>query len=278
MTQATVKAASTQNTDTVTMFYRVGMSQPTSHLFEVTLQVTNWQDNVLKLVMPVWTPGSYLVREYARHVQDFVAEDSQTQQSLKSVKVSKNSWEIVTGDVNEVTVKYRVFANDLTVRTNHLDRTHGYFNGAALFMFIPGFQQQPITVEIIPPNEEWQTSTTLTPAKDKPNTFIAPDFDTLVDTPVEVGIHQVYNFEALGKPHQYVVWGNGNLKPKQLIKDTQKIIEVEAKIFDGLPYDKYLFLLHLSGSGFGGLEHKDSCTLNYPRLGFRDRDKYNRFL
>ena len=277
MTQALNSAKSSQDTNTVTMFYQVGMSQPASHLFEVTLQVTNWQQNVLKLIMPVWTPGSYLVREYARHVQDFVAYNSD-RQLLKSNKVSKNHWEIVTGDSPSITVQYRVFANDLTVRTNHLDRTHGYFNGAALFMFIPDFQQQPITVEILPPNEDWQISTTLTPVDDKPNTFIAPDFDTLVDTPVEVGIHQVYDFEVLGKPHQYVVWGEGNLKAKKLIKDTQKIIEVEAKIFDGLPYDKYLFLLHLSGSGFGGLEHKDCCTLNYPRLGFRDRDKYNRFM
>jgi predicted metalloprotease with PDZ domain len=278
MTQALNSAKSSQVTDTVTIFYQVGMSQPASHLFEVTLQVTNWQQDVLKLVMPVWTPGSYLVREYARHVQDFIAHDSQTQQSLKSNKVSKNHWEIVTGDSQSITVKYRVFANDLTVRTNHLDRTHGYFNGAALFMFIPDFQQQPIAVEILPPHEDWQISTTLNPVNNKPNTFSAPDFDTLVDTPVEVGIHQVYDFEVLGKPHQYVVWGEGNLKAQKLIKDTQKIIEVEAKIFDGLPYDKYLFLLHLSGSGFGGLEHKDCCTLNYPRLGFRDRDKYNRFM
>ena len=278
MTQATVSKQSTHDTDTVTIFYQVGMSQPASHLLEVTLQVTNWQQDVLELIMPVWTPGSYLVREYARHVQDFIAQDSDTQQSLTSRKVSKNHWEIVTDNSQTITVKYRVFANDLTVRTNHLDRTHGYFNGAALFMFIPGLQQQPITIEILPPDTGWQISTTLTPVEGKANTFVAPDFDTLVDTPVEVGIQQVYDFDVLGKPHQYVVWGEGNLKPKQLIKDTQKIIEVEAKIFGGLPYDKYLFLLHLSGSGYGGLEHKDCCTLNYPRLGFRDRDKYNRFM
>jgi predicted metalloprotease with PDZ domain len=278
MTQATISAKLAQNSDTVAIFYQVGMSQPTSHLFEVTLQVTNWQQNLLELVMPVWTPGSYLVREYARHVQDFTARDNNNQQPLKSRKVSKNHWEIATESSQSITVQYRVFANDLTVRTNHLDATHGYFNGAALFMFIPGWQQQSVTIEILPPNAEWQVSTTLTPVARKSHTFVAKDFDTLVDTPVEVGIHQVYDFEVLGKPHQYVVWGNGNLKPEQLIQDTQKIIEVEAKLFGGLPYEKYLFLLHLSGSGYGGLEHKDCCTLNYPRLGFRDRDKYNRFL
>jgi predicted metalloprotease with PDZ domain len=278
MTQATINANLAQNSETVAIFYQVGMSQPTTHLFEVTLQVTNWQQDLLELAMPVWTPGSYLVREYARHVQDLTARDSNTQQLLKSQKVSKNHWEIATESYQSITVQYRVFARDLTVRTNHLDATHGYFNGAALFMFIPGLQQQAITVEILPPNKTWQVSTTLPPVTGKLNTFIAKDFDTLVDTPVEVGIHQVYDFEVLGKPHQYVVWGKGNLKPEQLIQDTQKIIEVEAKLFGGLPYEKYLFLLHLSSSGYGGLEHKDCCTLNYPRLGFRDREKYNRFL
>lgn len=278
MTQATISATLAQNTDRVTLFYQVRMSQPTSHLFEVTLQVSNWQADILELVMPVWTPGSYLVREYARHVQDFIALDNDTQEKLESSKTNKNHWEIVTKNSPSITVKYRVFANDLTVRTNHLDATHGYFNGAALFMFIPGLQQKPITVEIVPPQNNWQISTTLNPVANKPNTFIAKDFDTLVDTPVEVGIHQVYDFEVLGKPHQYVVWGKGNLKPEQLIEDTKKIVEAEAKLFGSLPYEKYLFLLHLSGSGYGGLEHKDCCTLNYPRLGFRDRDKYNRFL
>ena len=277
MTQAALDAQSTQETDQVTMFYQVGMSQPNSHLFEVTLYIANWQPDILELRMPVWTPGSYLVREYARHVQDFGAQDNSSN-LLPSCKTSKNHWQIKTGSHSEIQVSYRVFANDLTVRTNHLDRTHGYFNGAALFMFIPGLQKQPITLEILPPQDDWQISTTLTPVPQKANTFVAKDFDTLVDTPVEVGIQQIYDFEVLGKNHQYVVWGEGNLRPEQLIEDTKKIIEVEASMFGGLPYEQYLFLLHLSGNGFGGLEHKDSCTLNYPRLGFRDRDKYDRFL
>ena len=276
MTQAIASKVYRQESNKATLSYQIGMSQPASHLFEVTIQISNWQQATLELRMPVWTPGSYLVREYARHVQDFTAQASD--RKLVSQKTSKNHWQIKTGDSSEITVKYRVFANDLTVRTNHLDRTHGYFNGAATLMYVPGLEQQPVTIEIVPPESTWQISTTLEPVAGKPSTFTAPDLDTLIDTPVEIGIHQVYDFEALGKPHQYVVWGQGNLKPKQLIKDTQKIIETEAKIFGGLPYDKYLFLVHLSGSGFGGLEHKDSTTLNYPRLGFRDREKYNRFL
>ncbi|MEM8674768.1 MAG: M61 family metallopeptidase [Cyanobacteria bacterium P01_G01_bin.67] len=277
MTEATAIRQPQPTGKTGSLFYQVAMSQPTSHLFEVTLQVSNWNAATLDLKMPVWTPGSYLVREYARHLQDFKAQDLQGN-NLPSQKLGKNHWQVVTADASEIKVSYRVYANDLTVRTNHLDATHGYFNGAALFFFVPGSEQQPIAVKIVPPHSDWHISTTLPPAAGEINTFIAPNFDTLVDTPVEVGTQQVYKFEVLGKPHSWAIWSQGNANPEQIIADTTKIIEAEAAMFGGLPYEQYLFLLHLSGSGYGGLEHKDCCTLNYPRFSFRDREKYERFI
>ncbi len=276
-----VRPLSTNATAAV-LHYTVAMPRPETHLFEVTLQVAGWRSPRLDLKMPVWTPGSYLVREYARHVQDFSAAailgDRAKPEKLPWQKVSKNHWQIQTEGISDLTVHYRVFANELTVRTNHLDSTHGYFNGAALFFYIPGLQQQPIRVTIVPPRAEWRISTTLPPVLDEPHTFVAPDFDTLVDCPVEVGEHAVYHFEVLGKPHQYAIWGTGNADLERIIADTRKIIEVEAELFGGLPYERYLFLLHLSSQGFGGLEHKNSCTLNYSRFGFRASDRYNRFM
>lgn len=266
---ATIHRSSSQNT-APKIRYQVAMSQPESHLFEVTLQISNLQNSVLDLKMPVWTPGSYLVREYAKHLQDFTVDNG-----LSWQKLSKNYWLVETKNVSEVTVGYRIFANELTVRTNHLDSTHGYFNGAALFFFIPGYEQQPIQITIVSP-PKWKVSTPLPEVEN--NTFEARDFDTLVDSPFEVGLHQSYNFEVLGKSHDLVIWGKGNAEPEKIIEDTKKIIEVEARLFGGLPYEHYLFLLHLSSSGFGGLEHKNACSLNYPRFGFRTKDKYNRFM
>lgn len=277
MTEATAIRQPQPTAKEATLFYQVAMSQPASHLFEVTLQVKNWHSKTLDLKMPVWTPGSYLVREYARHVQDFVGHNS-TGERLVSQKIGKNHWQVTTDNCSEVKVSYRVYANDLTVRTNHLDATHGYFNGAALFFFVPELAQQPITVEIIVPQSDWLVTTTMPKVAGKTNTFVAQDFDTLVDTPVEVGTQRVYDFDVLDKPHSLAIWSEGNAKPEQIIADTKKIIEVEAEMFGGLPYEQYVFLLHLSGSGYGGLEHKDSCTLNYPRFGFRDREKYERFI
>jgi predicted metalloprotease with PDZ domain len=277
MTQAATIRPSDSTYTAPTLHYQVAMPQPESHLLEVTLVVENWQEAVLNLKMPVWTPGSYLVREYAKNLQDFSAEMTDQQQSLPVGKIAKNHWQIETASSSKITVRYRVFANELSVRTNHLDATHGYFNGAALFLFIPGFEKQPIQVEIIT-KPEWQVTTTLPLVSGQANTFEAKDFDILVDSPFEIGSQQIYNFEVLGKPHQLAVWGQGNLNPEKLIEDTQKIIEVEAKLFGGLPYERYLFLLHLTNNSFGGLEHKDSCSLIYSRFGFRAKEKYQRFI
>ncbi|MEM8721248.1 MAG: M61 family metallopeptidase [Cyanobacteria bacterium P01_G01_bin.39] len=277
MTEATAVRQPPSTPKTGSLSYQVSMSQPASHLFEVTLQVSNWQSPTLDLKMPVWTPGSYLVREYARHLQDFSASDGNGQE-LSHRKLGKNYWQVATADVSEIKVNYRIYANELTVRTNHLDASHGYFNGAAMFFFVPGWSDQPLTVKIIPPYSHWHVSTTLPPIAGQINTFIAQDFDTLVDTPVEIGTQQVYDFAVLDKPHSLAIWSQGNANPEQIIADTTKVIEAEAAMFGGLPYKQYLFLLHLSGSGYGGLEHKDCCTLNYPRFSFRDRDKYERFI
>ncbi|MGF1675044.1 MAG: M61 family metallopeptidase [Rivularia sp. (in: cyanobacteria)] len=261
---------------TATISYQIAMPQPQTHLFEVTLHLQGYSSSTLDLKMPVWTPGSYLVREYAKHLQDFSATSGN--KTLTWRKISKNHWQVDADNVSEITIKYRIFANELTVRTNHLDSTHGYFNGAALFFRIPGFEREPINITIQTPHPQWQVTTTLPAVEEQKNTFVAADFDTLVDSPFEIGSHQLYDFEVRSLPHQLAIWGKGNVQVEPMIEDIKKIIEVEAQIFGGLPYERYLFLLHLSAQSFGGLEHKNSCALIYKRFGFCDREKYERFM
>jgi predicted metalloprotease with PDZ domain len=251
--------------------YRVAMPQPESHLFEVTIEVEAWPGPVLDLHFPVWTPGSYLVREYARHVQNFRAEAGGI--ALPWHKRSKNRWRVESA-AGRVTVRYQVFAHDLTVRTNHLDRSHGYFNPAATLFFVPGHRTD-LTIAIEPP-QGWIVTTAL--AEIGANCYRAEDFDQLVDSPFEIGQQQVYEFEALGIPHRYVVYGEGDFDAANAIADTRKIIQAEAEIFGGLPYDRYFFLLHLNSNGYGGLEHKDCCSLIYSRFGFGKTESYQNFL
>jgi predicted metalloprotease with PDZ domain len=275
MTQATVTTASYPQVYVPKLAYQIAMPLPQTHLFEVKLTVSNWDGELLDVRMPVWTPGSYLVREYAKQVQDFVAT-SDKGRKLSVTKTAKNNWQILTSDSSKISISYRVFAHELTVRTNHLDATHGYFNPAALCFYVPGFEDCPIEIKIIPPHLDWQITTPL--PEISPQTFLAANLDTLVDSPFEIGKQQIYDFTVLDKPHQLVVWGEGNLDPYVAIEDIKKIVEVEAKIFGGLPYERYIFLLHLSPAGGGGLEHKNCCSLLYPRFNFQGAEKHNRFM
>jgi predicted metalloprotease with PDZ domain len=275
MTQATASISTTAPDYAPKLAYTVAMPQPQTHLFEVTLTVSNWSSELLNLKMPVWTPGSYLVREYAKQLQNFGAVTA-TGHNLATTKIAKNHWQIQTDHSNQIVISYQMFANELTVRTNHLDATHGYFNPAALCFYIPGLEHCPIEIKIIPADPQWQITTPL--AEISPQTFLAADFDTLVDSPFEIGCQQIYDFTVLAKPHQLVVWGTGNFDPHLAIDDIKKIVEVEAKIFGGLPYEKYIFLLHLSPSGGGGLEHKNCCSLLYPRFSFAAGEKHHRFM
>jgi predicted metalloprotease with PDZ domain len=277
MTQTLSSTSKILDFNAMALCYTVAMPRPETHLFEVKLTINHWAADVLDLKFPVWTPGSYLVREYVRHLQGFSATDA-TGRLLDWAKVSKNHWQVQTLDRASLTICYRIFANELTVRTNHLDLTHGYFNPAAMFFRVLGHENSAIALIIVPPHPTWQVSTPLKVISEHPNTFIAYTFDELVDSPFEIGTHNLYDFEVLGKPHQFAIWGQGNLNVERVLTDTQKIIEVEAELFGGLPYDSYLFLLHLTANAYGGLEHKAACSLIYSRFSLRNEEGYAKFM
>ncbi len=275
MTQAIVSTPTNAKTYEPKLAYQVAMPQPQTHLFEVKFIVSNWRGDVLDIKMPVWTPGSYLVREYSKQLQNFGARTIEDR-PLSSTKISKHHWQIQADNSTIIVISYQIFANELTVRTNHLDATHGYFNPAALCFYIPGYEHCPIELSIVPPHPDWHVTTPLPEVK--PLTFLAANFDTLVDSPFEIGTQQIHEFSVLDKPHQLVIWGDGNLDVEDAIEDIKKIVAVEAKIFGGLPYEQYIFLLHLSPNGGGGLEHKNCCSLLYPRFNFQGSEKHNRFM
>ena len=256
--------------------YRISIPEPENHLLQVELAIADWQAEIIDLKLPVWTPGSYLVREYAKHLQDFEAIAANGQ-PLSWQKISKNHWRINLASHSQITIRYRIFCNELTVRTNHIDATHAFFTGAAVFMYIPEYQHHPFQIEVSLPKENWQIATALPSAANSSNRFYAKDFDTLVDSPFEIGIQEQHEFTVLNKPHRLIIWGQHNADVSRIIKDTTAIIEVEAEIFKGLPYDRYDFILHAS-NGFGGLEHKDCTVLLYNRLGFRKEESYLQFL
>jgi predicted metalloprotease with PDZ domain len=255
------------------------MSKPQTHMLEVEVRVKHPASAPAAaeefLVMPVWTPGSYMIREFARHVQDFQATDS-SGRTLQWEKTNKNTWRIVPNGAREWSASYRVYANELSVRTNQLNSDHAFWNNAALLMYLDGYLNAPSTLRIQAP-QPWKIATGL-PAAGK-NTFRAENFDVLYDSPVEVSNFKTISFTVKNVPHRIVIDGEGNYDPEKMKADVQKIVATSIELMGGeIPYRDYTFILHLRSNTGGGLEHLNSTALGYPRFGFQPETRYRGFL
>jgi len=257
-------------TPPVDISFTVAMPRPHTHLFDVDIAIKRAANGPQEelLVMPVWTPGSYLVREFARHVQDFAAADS-AGQPLRWDKTNKNTWRIVTSGAREWHARYRVYANELSVRTSELNSAHGFWNNANLLMYLEGFLKSPSTLRVQAP-DVWKVATGLPAVLGQKNTFRAENFDILYDSPFEASNFKTLVFNVKGVPHRIVIDGEGNYDPDRMRRDVQKIVETQVELMGGeVPYRDYTFILHLRSNAGGGLEHLNSTALGYPRFGFR---------
>jgi predicted metalloprotease with PDZ domain len=257
------------------------MPQPHTHLLQVEMTVRGASGAALPaqldLVMPVWTPGSYLVREYARNVQDFAA-GGEGGKRLAWSKVNKNTWRVETAGGREVRATYAVYANEFSVRTNDVNDRHAFWNNAATLMYPDGFISAPSTLRVVPQNG-WKIATGLPSVSDQPDTFRADNFDILYDSPFLVSDFNVLSFEVRGVPHRIVVDGEGNYDAERMRRDVQKIVETEVGVVGEIPYHDYTFLLILDPTrGGGGLEHLNSTALTFRRFNFRPDTSYYDFL
>ena len=260
--------------------YTLSFPQPHTHLYEVSLSVSNVTTPQLDLSLPVWTPGSYLVREYARHVQDFAARDD-ARQPLKWEKTDKATWRIATG-INDgqprtVNASYRVYANELQTQTSHLDAAHAYFNGASLFMYVPTAKDQPHRLKIVAP-EGWRVTTPLALAPDADGFYTAPNYDVLVDSPTEIGTHKLLEFTVRNKVHRVAIWGDYEFDDHRIRDDLARIVEQAAQIFGGLPYEHYTFIVHVQPGIGGGTEHLNSNVSQTRPEAFKTARGYKGFL
>jgi predicted metalloprotease with PDZ domain len=251
--------------------FTVSMPKPHTHLFEVEVRIRHDSTYVPReetLVLPVWQPGSYMIREFERHVQDFTASDSMGR-PLAWEKIDKNSWRVTSAGAREWRATYRVYANELSVRTSELNSDHAFWNNTNLLMYLDGHLRYPATLKVNPP-VGWKVATGLPPVPGQVNTFRAADFDVLYDSPVEVSDFKVLSFAVKGVPHRIVIDGEGNYDPERMQHDVQKIVEIEVALMGGeIPYHDYTFILHLRSNTGGGLEHLNSTALGYPRFGFK---------
>jgi predicted metalloprotease with PDZ domain len=252
------------------LHYQIKASDLAGHLFQVTLTIGNPDPNGQLLSLPVWIPGSYMVREFARNIIRISAQANGKKVALK--KCDKSSWQAAPCS-GALEIRYEIYAWDLSVRAAHLDQTHGFFNGTSVFLQVHGQEQSAHVVDIQKPDDAaaktWRVATSLPELKAKRygfGTYIARDYDELMDHPVEMGDFALVSFKAHGVPHDFVVTGKvPNIDLARIAKDVQKICEAEIAFFEPrtkqAPMDRYVFMTMAVGEGYGGLEHRASTAL-----------------
>ena len=257
--------------------FKVSFSEPQAHYAEVEMEISGLKEDYIDLKMPVWTPGSYLVREFAKNVEGFKV--SGPSGSLLSFnKLNKNTWRIQTSKNSTIKVNYRVYSFEISVRTSFVDESHAFLSPAGLFLYPAGKLMLPSTVTIIPHKSWSKISTGLEKVAGKENTFSASDFDILFDSPIEVGNQDIFEFTAAGVKHEVAMYGGGSYDKEVLKRDMAKIVHEQTKIFGVNPNKRYVFIVHNFNSGGGGLEHLNSTVLGASRNGYSTEAGLLRFL
>lgn len=247
--------------------YTLSMDEPHKHFFKVEMNISDIKSKSIELKMPVWAPGSYMVREFARHVDFFTAKSGNKE--LKWYKTDKNTWKIETSGAKNIHVSYNVYAYEISVRTSFLDDSHGYVNGTSVFMYIKDKKRLSGQLEIIPAKTFTKVSTGLekitSPDANTAFVYRFPDYDFLADCPIEIGNQTVFSFDAAGTEHEVALYGEGNYNVETLKKDMAKIVEECTKVFGENPNKRYVFIIHNLTVATGGLEHLNSTTLQVNR-------------
>lgn len=265
-----------QNAHAVQIRYTLDFSKAATHYISVTMYVSEWEGDSMIVKLPVWMPGSYMVREYSKNMESVTALSGGN--PTKVTKIRKNGWKVDTRGANTVTVTYLYYANELSIRHTYTDESFAFIMPGTICCFVEGFTLQPCTVSITPLPEWKKITTPLNQVGTKPMEVFAPNYDELVDSPIEVGNHQIIEFEAAGIPHEFAIYGNVNIDKNKLVRDTRKIVNACTNVFGENPCKRYVFFsFHYPGGG-GGLEHKNSCTLGGNTETFSKETSYRSYL
>lgn len=268
------------------LHYQIEFDDYRQHLIHVTLRFLADPTQVLSL--PTWIPGSYLIREFSKHIEAVKAYDEDGRQ-LQIQKFEKNKWRLFNTDHELITVEYDVYAYDLSVRGAYVDQNRLYVNPACACLGLEGHEHKEIEVEVFLPDElkHFQLATGMQ-AKSLVKgryTLKAKNYAELIDAPFELAEQTRFSFEANGIPHEFVVSGKHAMNEQRMKQDIEKICATEISMFGSAPFNDYTFMTIATGNSYGGLEHPNSTSLITPRDDFPKVDEpeepskdYQRFL
>lgn len=256
------------------ILYRLGMSKPSTHLFEVEILLKELPPRQsLDFLLPVWRPGMYMILDFASGVQDFNAINGDDK-PLKWEKVEKSRWHVETNGAPEVRVRYRVYADEFYQRTRGLNDEHGFVDGTSVFMYLEEYRNVPLALEVHP-YADWHVTTGLEGGGKR---FSAPSYDYFIDCPLEIGTQKDFTFEVDGVPHVLSIAGEGNWTSDTLVRDIAKIIKGQKDFWGEFPYGKYVFLVQCLSNAGGATEHINSTIIQTRPFIFKNKEYYRGFL
>lgn len=268
------------------LHYQIEFDDYRQHLIHVTLRFLANPTQVLSL--PTWIPGSYLIREFSKHIESVKAYDEAGRQ-LQINKFEKNKWRLYNTDHELITVEYDVYAYDLSVRGAYVDQTRLYVNPACVCLGLQDQEESAIEVEVFLPEElkHFQIAAGLESRSLVKGryTLKANNYAQLIDAPFELADQTRFSFEANGIPHEFVVSGQHTMNAARMKQDLEKICSTEISMFGSAPFENYTFMTMATGNSYGGLEHPNSTSLISPRDDFPKANEpvepsadYQRFL
>jgi predicted metalloprotease with PDZ domain len=255
--------------------YQISITEPAHHVAQVRAEFEVTEAKALTLMLPAWRSGKYQILDLAKGVTAFSAVDAQGK-AVQWQKTEKSSWTLEPAASGKVTVQYSVYANELGERTRHIDETHAYINSSAFLMFSHQQKSEAVSVQLNVP-QGWRSFSGMAKG-DNEHQFVAPNYDVLADSPIETGINQHLTFSADGRDYELVIWGEGNYNAAQMQKDLAKLVQQTDAIWQGYPYQRYVFIVHATDGARGATEHLNSTVIQRDRFTFGKREDYLAFL
>ena len=254
--------------------YNISIEQPTHHLANVEVMIPAGKAN-LQLHLPAWRTGKYQIINQANGIRNFDAKTNKGKK-LDWQRADKSSWVIKNPEEQAVKVTYTVYANELGLRSRHIDYSHAYLDATAVLMYEKDLMHSVHQVELNVP-DGWKSYSGMVQIAD--HGFIAQNYDQLADSPIETGFNELFEFSADGKDYQVVFWGKSNRANEKIAEDLKKLVVASQKVWTGYPYQKYVFIVHATNGATGATEHINSTVIQRPRQAFAQRATYlDRFL
>jgi predicted metalloprotease with PDZ domain len=257
-----------------TVHYAIDLTSPEHHSGKVRITFPATTGNTLDVKMPAWRTGRYQILNLANGVSQFSASDGNGH-SLPWQKIDKSTWRIQRAGTGPVTVEYDLYANELGLRSRHIDDSHAYLDASAVFMYSDASRADDVTVSLKVP-AGWRSFSGL--QSDGADRFKGANWDILVDSPIETGINRSFQFKEGNRDYEVVFWGDGNYDTTQTVGDLKKIVAQAPSIWSAYPFQRYVFMIHATDGVGGATEHRNSTVIQIPRNSFQPREKYLKFL